>query len=331
RDPLWFDAWFAPFSKTLPAGPRSVTRTEAIAFHAHALSPGTALSTRSSQSERASQQVEKREERSLRRWIEDGRLLVRPAVQELPAREPRAAQDVLQIGGGAIREVGSLLVQAPEGGYARARLVDVGLDARLLVGVARPDDRSLLRHHQALPRVERHAGCDAIAHQPGLVAALAAVTVDLRTPSLFRRPGRAAEHRGVGPMGELHEEHHQRLPELFGGQRIPTHTEVREPRRLGDPDREPRIVAAPQARDAKLVVRHRCQVRIERAGEVGSVVEEAEERLRRHADVRPAAMVDPPVDVAFEVARLAGEAAHGALRAIPRRHQRREEERLPDA
>src|SRR5262249_28436836 len=315
RDPLWFDAWFAPFSKTLPAGPRSVTRTEAIAFHAHALSPGTALSTRSSQSERASQQVEKREERSLRRWIEDGRLLVRPAVQELPAREPRAAQDVLQIGGGAIREVGSLLVQAPEGGYARARLVDVGLDARLLIGVTRPDDRSLLRHDQALPLVERHAGGDAIGHQARLMAALAAVTEDLRAPSLFRRPGRAAEHRGVGAMGELHEEHHERPPELFGRQRVRAHTEVREPRRVGDPEREPRIVAAPQAGHAKLVVRHRRQIRIERAGKVGAAVGEAGGGGCRGAGGGAAAVVGSPGGGRLWMAGRPGAAGEGAPRA----------------
>ena len=94
--------------------------------------------------------------------------------------------------------------------------MDIGHDAHLLVGVARPDDRSPRRHDQALPLVEGHPGCDAIGHQPGLVAALAAVTEYLRAPSLFRRPGRAAQHRGVGPMVELHEEHHERLPELFG-------------------------------------------------------------------------------------------------------------------
>src|SRR5438093_3708726 len=136
-----------PSPKTLPARPRSVTRREAIDSQAHALSLGTALSTR----RRASQQVEEREERRARGRIEGTRLVVRPVVQELPRGEARPPQDVLQVGGGAIREVGSLLVQTPERGNARARLVDIGYDTRLLVGVARPDDRSPLRHDQALP------------------------------------------------------------------------------------------------------------------------------------------------------------------------------------
>src|SRR5262249_36919177 len=95
-----------PSPTTLLPSPRRVTRREAISSQARALSLGTALSTRSSQfAERASQQVEEREERRARGGIDDGRLGSRSAVQELPAGEPRPTQDVLQVGGGAIREV----------------------------------------------------------------------------------------------------------------------------------------------------------------------------------------------------------------------------------
>src|SRR5436190_12536568 len=87
----------------------------------------------------------------------------------------------------------------------------------------------------------------------------------------------------------------------------------------------------PPPNHAELVVHHRGEVGVERPREVRSVVEEPDERLRRHADRATPGVVDAPVDVALEMAGLTREAAERPLRAVPRRHERREEERLADA
>ena len=65
--------------------------------------------------------------------------------------------------------------------------------------------------------------------------------------------------------------------------------------------------------------------------EVGAVVEEAEERLGHRVDVAASGVMGASVDVAFEVASLAGESAERDRPTVFQgRHQRREEERLAE-
>ena len=133
------------------------------------------------------------------------------------------------------------------------------------------------------------------------------------------------------PRGEAHEERHERLAERLGPDLdVGIDAEMDEPRRLLRADREVRIVTAVGAGDLELVLGDGREVAIERARDVGTIGEEAQERLRRRDDLAAAGRVDAPVDGALEMTGLAGEAAESAVALVERRDEGGEDERLAE-
>ena len=202
-------------------------------------------------------------------------------------------------------------------------------DARLLVAIASPDDRPG-REQVRFPFGLRHSGSWIVGDESGGVAALAPLGEDFGAASFGRSECVAAGGGGIRRVLEAHQERQERPTEEEGRHRF-RYTRRVEPREVGTVQREPGVSPVLLVGDPELVVDHPGHCRIESAREVRAVAVQADEWLRRGADVSATGRVRAPVDVAFVVAGLASEPASRPLILVPRGHERREEERLADS